>query len=246
MITVGIITDGKNNDRVSRICNSIYDYRVQIIIIGGLECNIQDINSSITTSSGSVRRCRVINFIPFDETERPGWISRKKNLVAQIAIYNNICFVHDYVEFEDGWLDGFLKFEHDHDPLTCTNRVKNLDGSRYRDLAVIGNDSWHDFNDGRRPFFSDPGRLLDYGVKITDDIARWFYYSGAFFCAKKRVLLDVPIPEERLHGQGEDVLWCRQLYFKYGAKAFSFNPHSSVRFLKQKESVQWQNLPPIN
>lgn len=222
----GIITSGGNDAFVRRIIQSIerqFIPNYEILVVGGN-----------TIFRGAYH-------IPFDESKKSGWISRKKNIIAQQARYDNLCILHDYVELHDGWYDGWLRFGEDW--LSANNVVLNLRDGRYRCWDVIANDSWHDFGDGRKPFFFGDGRMLRYDLEVTDDIARWIYYNGACFCTKRQVLLDVPLNEERCHGQGEDVLWCRDLYFKYGSKAFRFNPFSTVQFLKYKDPVPWQGLP---
>lgn len=130
--------------------------------------------------------------------------------------------------------------------LTCTNRIQNLDGTRFRDFSVIAHDAWHEFGDRAIPYFEGAGRLLNYNSIITDRVARWIYYSGAYFCAKKKALLEVPLDESRCWGQGEDVFFSRLVYFKYGAEGFNFNNHSFVKFLKQKEKAPWEFLPEIH
>jgi hypothetical protein len=224
--TFGIITDGKNWDRVYDILGSIQRQSVsvehQIIICGGEEW--------------WGRRTPSTLYIPFDETQKEkGWITRKKNLIAQSAHHDNLCLMHDYVRLDPKWVEGFEK--HGDDWLTCTNRIFNLDGSRFRDWCVIYNDAWMEPPIDDTPPPTGAGRLLYYGTRGYE---RWQYYSGAYFCTKTQVMLDVPLDENRIWGQGEDVQWCRLLYKKYGAKAFDLNMESKVHLLKQKERAPWE------
>lgn len=228
--TFGIITDGKAVDRVNEIICSIksnFQDDSEIIVVGGEdESGYKDSN---------VCHCS------FDETKKEGWITKKKNLVAEVANNENLCILHDYVKLCIDWSDGFDQFGEDW--LTCTNMIFNNDGQRFRDWCVIYNDAWMDPPiDDQEPPGTIAGRLLSYD-KI--DQGRWQYYSGAYFCCKREVLLSVPLNENRGWGQGEDVEWCRNLYKKYGDGVFNFNPHSTVSFLKQKEYAPWERLPEL-
>jgi len=228
--TFGIITSGNEHKRIIDIISSIrfeLPYgSYEIIVVGGDQL----------ISLG-------IKWYEFDETIKPNHITKKKNLVAQLATRENIVLMHDYVALQPGWFQGFERFGNDW--LTCTNKIQNLDGSRFRDFCVIANDAWTDYKDSATPNFTGDGRLLDYSRKDYNGYVRWGYYSGAYFLAKRQVLLEVPLDEERVWSQGEDVKISRDIYFKYGAKALAFNPYATVKLLKQKERAPWENMPPI-
>lgn len=224
----GIITV-ENPPYLKEVISSIRHQEIphyEVIIVGGKENFGADI------------------WLPFDESLKKGFITKKKNLIAQIAKFENLCILHDYVSLDSTWYNGFQYYGYNW--LTCTNKIFNNDYTRFRDWAVIGNDSWHDFDDNCKPPFNENGRLLNYKLKLNNIYARWFYYSGAYFCTKKEILLNTPFDESRIWGQGEDVKFCRELYFKYGSSVFNFNPFSSVYFLKQKERAPWECLPEIN
>ena len=91
--------------------------------------------------------------------------------------------------------------------------------------------------DEQKPPENRPGKLIPYDQKPNP---RWQYYSGAYFCSKKSVLLEVPFDEARAWGQGEDVQWSRLIYQRYGADVFKFNQYSITKFLKQKERAIWE------
>lgn len=237
--TFGIITTHGNEGRVKQtvmdiwlgLCDDIGTlFYPKIIVVGGNPDLMQ--NAYIRPT-----------FIQFDETIKPNWITHKKNLIVQAATCENIVLMHDYVTLQPGWLKGFKEFGNNW--LTCTNKIQNLDGSRFRDFCVIANDAWTDYGDGAKPNFRGDGRLLNYDIEVYTPFERWAYYSGAYFVAKRQVLLEVPLDENRVWGQGEDVKWCRDIYFKYGPEALAFNPHSIVKLLKQKERAPWENIPPI-
>jgi hypothetical protein len=224
--SVAICTDGKNWHRVHDIINSLMRQSIstemQIIVIGG--------------QGWYNRAFDHVWYIPFDESYREGWITKKKNAIANVAAFNNICIVHDYVSFDEKWVEGFEAFGENW--ISCITPIKNLDGSRFRDWCEIYNDAWMDpAIDEQKPPEYPAGKLIDYTQMPNP---RWQYYSGAYFCIKKQALIDVPFDESRLWGQGEDVQWSRNLYKKYGEEAFKLNPNSHVKFLKHKGRAFWE------
>jgi hypothetical protein len=118
--TFGIITAGNSDDSLNAVIDSIEKQNIpeyQILIIGN--SNVSRINTFI---------------IPFDESIREAWITRKKNLITINSRYDNIVYSHDYVLFEDGWYQGFLQFGDDFK--VCMNKVINPDYSRFRDWVI--------------------------------------------------------------------------------------------------------------
>lgn len=219
-----IITNG-DSPYISNVISSI-GAGSEIIIIGGRE---QPYASDI--------------WVPFDESIKDNWITKKKNIGAKVASNTNLCFLHDYVALTDNWFDGFSKFGFGW--YTCVSKVINFDGSRFRDFCIIANDSWTEYPDRAKPNFYGDGRLLDYNRLNYDGYERWAYYSGGYFITKRDFILSNPLDETRVHGGGEDVKFVRDIYFKHGPKALAFNPYSTVKLLKQKERAPWENLPPI-
>ena len=83
--TFGIIT---NNANINPIISSIEKLKIpnyEIIIV----CNKNNYTEYEHISE---------NVIPFDESIKPNWITRKKNLICQKAKYDNIVLLHDYIE----------------------------------------------------------------------------------------------------------------------------------------------------
>lgn len=224
--TVGYITAGP--DDVLLQCSIASARRelpdAQIIVVGGdgnLDCDLH---------------------VPFDESEKSGWITKKKNLIAKHADHENLVMLHDYIAFEPGWLKGADDFGYDW--MTCMHRIINTDDSRYRDWCVIYNDAWMEprIDHQLPPNGMGDGRRMHYDTKGHE---RWQYYSGAYFCVKRDVLLENLFDETRLQAQGEDVQWSRLLYKRYGPEVFNMNVGSSVRLQKYKPMVPWERLPCI-
>ena len=203
--TFGIITGGANNGRESlsnievsnRINNIIKSIKLQnipkyeIIIVGGVN-NYDD----------------SIKHIEFDESQKQGWITKKKNIIAESAKYDNLVIMHDYIKLEEGWYKGFLEFGDDWD--VCMNVVNNIEGGRWVD------------------WLSDHGNyhvLIPYNTK--DDS---MYVSGAYWVAKKSFMKQYPLNENLTWGQAEDVEWSRRWM---NNKNYKMNINSSVRCCKE-------------
>ena len=207
--TFGIITTGDSEDNLNLIVDSIEQLNIpeyQVLIVG---------NSNI---------CRMNTLIiSFDESIKSGWITKKKNLITQNAAYENIIYSHDYILYEKDWYEGFLQYEDDFK--ICMNRIINPDKSRYRDWVI-----WP-HNDNFMDDIVIPKRhcLIPYNMT---HLSKYMYISGAYWVAKKEVMLEFPLDENLCWGEGEDVAWSKQVREKY---TFSMNPYSTVRTLKFKD-----------
>ncbi|MBN2122167.1 hypothetical protein JW721_03860 [Candidatus Micrarchaeota archaeon] len=104
--TFGILSNGKRNDEVDRIIEAIISQgipKVQIIVCGKYE-----------NKNGYE-----IDYLPFSEKDRQGWITRKKNMVMENAKYENVVVVHDRVFPSRGWYAGMKKYGNYFDALSC-------------------------------------------------------------------------------------------------------------------------------
>ena len=111
--TFGIIT---TNTVDQLVLNSIYNQNIpefEIVIVGG----------------HPIIDYKHITHIPFDETVKQNWITRKKNIITKNAKYDNIVFMHDYVQLNKNWYTEFLKFGNEWD--ICMNKIYNLDILNY-------------------------------------------------------------------------------------------------------------------
>jgi len=207
--TFGIITAGTSDESLNLVIDSIERQNIpeyQILIVG---------NSQVSRKNTFI--------IPFDESIKPGWITRKKNIVTINARYENVVYTHDYVVFEDDWYEGFLKFGDDFK--ICMNKFVNPDYSRFRDWVI-----WP-HNDNFMDSIVLPNRecLIPYDITY---LSKYQYISGTYWVAKKQVMEDHPLDDNLLHCQGEDVEWSKRVRYKYD---FSMNPYSTVKSLKFKD-----------
>lgn len=208
----GITTAGNNDSMIQTIIDSIRSQNIpnyEILIIGQSDLAGADIKQ-----------------IPFNESTRDAWITRKKNIVAQEAKYDNLVLLHDYVMLEPGWYEGFLKYGNSF--IFCSTKVHNIDGSRYIDYAF-------------HPFYVtciDPrfehGCLLPYSMKVPDPANRLLYISGSYYIIKRQIALALPLDEGKTWGQGEDL----DLSFALTSLGIPIqcNAFSSVKFLKNKRN----------
>lgn len=208
--TFGIITDGNANTNLNPIVDSIEKQNIpeyEILVVG---------NNSISRKNTKV--------ISFDESIKPKWITRKNNLITLNSKYDNIVYTHDYIIFEDDWYDGYLKFGENFK--ICMNKILNSDSSRYIDWVI-----WpHNKNFMDNIVLPNRECLIPYDMT---HLSKYQYISGAYWVAKKDVMMEFPLDENLVWGQGDDVIWSRLVRKKYN---FSINRFSSVKSLKLKET----------
>ncbi len=204
--TFGIITGGDCPDRVHKIIDSIEAENMpeyEIIVIGGLPVNRDN-----------------TLYLPFPEDEaktRP-WITKKKNLISSLAIYDNIVYLHDYLVLCPGWYKGQLLSG---ELFTIRmDKILNADGTRFRDWTL-------------NPQESSTGMacLLPYDVT---DLTEYMYISGSYWVGKKNFMLDNPLDEKLLWADGEDMEWSKRIN---KITTFSMNAHSSVQIIKEQKAV---------
>jgi len=220
--TFGIITNGSNSDRIVKIVESIafqYIPNYQIIVVGG-------------NSYGKSLCSGNILWIPFDETTKPNWITRKKNIITENAKYNTIVYLHDYIYLLPGWYIGMTYIQPNWD--ICMTQILNVDDSRYRDWVI-----WAD-----KDYINDPSYNGEPGVRsnIIDrvlppynyDKTKNMYISGAYFIAKKYVMQTCQLDETLTWGQSEDVKWSEEVLLKEKYR-YVMNPYSKVKLMKYKD-----------
>jgi hypothetical protein len=173
-----------------------------------------------------------VRAFPFDESVKSRWITKKKNLIVEKATYENIVFMHDYLHIVPGWYRGFLKFGNDFD--VCMTRVINRNGTRYRDWTLWAEDAGECGVDCK-----DMHYLLPYTVT---HLSKYQYISGAYWIAKKSVMQEFPLDENKGWGEGEDVEWSKAVRQKYD---FKINQNSIVRLIKKGKSAVFQEMTPL-
>ncbi len=173
--TFGIVTNGERNDWVDLIIDSIKQQKIphyEIIVCGKYKKRSEK------------------NFIHIDFNERPekGWITKKKNLIAEKAGYENLCIIHDRLVFDPGWYKGMKKYGNAFELLGCIQREKN--GARAGDWMTWG------------------GPIKQLYKIVNLDYREWDYYtylSGQLIIIKKSIFDNVLLDETRYWVNLEDV-----------------------------------------
>jgi len=220
--TFGIVTITGNESNLQTVLDSIssqygyedHDDLYEVIVVGGNQAYKED-NYTV---------------IPFDETKKKRWITRKKNIITENARFSNIVYMHDYVALGKDWFRNFEEIHRGVAPIMMTPII-NADGTRYRDWTL-----WpHDLDD----IWGKDTRecLLPYDV---DNLTQYMYISGAYWIAWKSVMEKFPLNEELGWGESEDVEWSKRVRQKY---KFTMNKHSPVHLLKQKDRVFGEITP---
>lgn len=173
--------------------------------------NIPSDDYEIIVVGGPAIQWKNLRHIPFNENQKWMWITKKKQIICEQARFPNVVLMHDYVLFDKGWYEGWLKFGDDWD--VAMNVILNGDGTRFRDWIA-----WE-------PLASVPYEVVGYHPTQ--------YISGTYWLAKKDFMLKHPLDINLSWCQGEDLEWsfrCR------GFWNFKMNPNSTIRCNKQKET----------
>jgi hypothetical protein len=201
--TFGIVTGFEDNQRLAEIIDSIRNLSIpeyEILLIGGDSTEFINSNENV-------------RIVDFDESQKPRWITRKKNILANEAKYDNIVLMHDYHVFDKDWYINFKSFGLDWEICSCPQYL------------ITGARNPMDWSLWDKP---DHGRAwsLDY-----DDWSQtqYMYISGGFFIVKKHVLQQEPLDESRGWNEEEDVEWSMRVRNKFLMKC---NGGSVVRHNK--------------
>lgn len=218
------------------------------IITGRRDCDESNKNDDLSLIIDSIRNQSIPNYeivivghcdlessdivnIDFDDGIKDNWITKKKNIITEAAQYDNIVYLHDYIIFEPGWYDGFKLFGNTFD--VCSNIILDRRDKRWVDWTLWYEDVLFMNVHDAMPY------LLPYDVT---DLSKYMYIAGSYWIAKKWVMQDIPLNEELAWGQGEDVEWSKRVRDKY---TFSFNPMSTIKFLKDKDCPFNDTTPQI-
>lgn len=199
-ITFAIITTGEQDARVNKIIDSIEQNNIpeyQILVVGGM--------------TSMIARTNTIH-LPFDETERPGWITKKKNMATHHAVFDTVVYLHDYHAFAPDWYAGMTSFGDDWD--VQMNAIKTHEGKRMLDWAILD----HLFY----PIYS-------YVPYDMTSMVPCQYISGGYWVAKRDIMLRYPLDESRVSFQEEDVEWSIRIR---NTLRIVMNPGSVVHHLK--------------
>jgi hypothetical protein len=209
--TFGIITNHSNINRTILSIEKLNIPIYEIIIVGG-----------------QYPETSIIKHIPFDESIKPNWITKKKNMICQIAKYDNIVLLHDYIEFCEDWYTGFLTFGNDFD--ICISKILNKNDTRFRDYTIFPYTNSH----------FTKRTLIPYDYPPSIKLSKILYISGSYYIIKKQIALQFQLDERLIWGDGEDVLLTKQLI--NNNIIIKCNSYSTIKFLKYKNPQSWENI----
>ncbi len=227
--TFGIITTCDND-----VSDHLKDSINSIIALNIPECEIIVVSGGLNLKNNQYILDNKIKVIDFNSEP---YITRKKNLITSFANYENIVYLHDYIKFDLNWYDGFKQYGDDFK--ACMTQIKNADDTRYRDHVLF---PYHHCTGGKMA--NDTKQLWEYsGIENNESMipydenrfSKFQYFSGAYWIAKKSVMLEIPLNENiKIWGAGEDVDFSQRFSSKYN---FSMNPFSTVHLLKWKQDA---------
>lgn len=207
--TFGIITAGNNLNTLQIIFDSIYSQipidSFQIVLVGGEAIEYPN-----------------LLHVPFDESQKRMWITKKKNLITNNAIYDNIVYMHDYYILCNGWYEGFQKFGEDWE--VCMNIILNADNTRFRD--------WCAWDDPINCFHEN--RSTPILPNYTYNKKEFMYISGGYWIAKKNIMNRYTLNENLSWGESEDVEWSKRVLPNVDYK---MNINSISKTLKMKPVI---------
>ena len=201
--TFGIVTGYQDGERLKNIIENIISLHIpefEILIIGG------------NRGEFSVDYPQV-KLIDFDESQKPLWITKKKNIIANLAMYENMVIMHDYHVFDKDWYINFKSFGTDWDICSCPQYL--ITGAR---------------NPMDWSLWDKPGHGRAWSLDYDDwSQTQYMYVSGGFFIVKKHVMIEEPLDESFGWNEAEDVEWSLRIRDKYVMKC---NKNSIVRHNK--------------
>ncbi len=210
MISFAIVTSGNNDHYLQNTVKSILDLELEsfeIIIVGRSEFP----NPAV--------KC-----VPFDESVKKGWITRKKNLAVSLSTGDIVVILHDYMQLNQDWTHSNVKslINSTWDVAMC--RITNPDGTRWVDWTL-----WAQNSVGIRWWFNRSlTNLVPYTLKT---LTRFMYVGGSVMVVRREFMLKNPLDENLSWGEGEDVEWSLRVRKFWNYKMF---PEMSITSQKQK------------
>jgi len=174
----GMVTNGVRKDFIKKSIESIRSLKIpeyEIIVCGKYPFPIEN----------------DIIYIPFTKRDDRGWITKKKNLIANEARFKNLCIFHDRIVFSKKWYKAMRHYGNVFEVLTCRQLLKN--GTRVGDWVH-----------SRKPYGTRAYQLtieqLDY-KDWTENV----YIGGMFTIIKKHVWEKIPWNETLYWHEAEDI-----------------------------------------
>lgn len=169
-----------------------------------------------------------IKIIDFDETDKKGWITRKKNILTEQASGEFLVLMHDYVALDSKWLETWVKYlivPNGKDWIGI-NPVHTLEGERSADWLV--SPIWMEWMINRNHekyvpmLFSvaphENAAKYVCGLPYDKKLSKFQYVSGAYFLGPTETFRKYPQMEHLGWGDAEDVWWSDKVLHDMGVK----------------------------
>ena len=183
-LTIGVLTLGDRMEELHQLIKTAREHSnvpYEIVLIGPKSIPAFEADDDVRQ-------------IQFSERDEMGWITRKKNLICESALYSDIVVCHDRFEFTPSFFEAFLSWGCNYG--IAAVRLKLPDGKRALDWGVVQgeNQSWCQ------------GGLLDYR-----NYSRFSYVPGGVTLIRKAFWEKFPWCEDLYWNEHEDVELCRRI-----------------------------------
>lgn len=188
-----------------------------------------------------------IKYIPFDEDVKAGWITKKKNIIANEAQYEYVCIVHDYYKFGVDWYKSLIKDTTKKDIIMSriineNNDTRGPDWVLNPFLMKTFLEKNVTFNRKLVDLFPFETPMYVVGLNYdTKNCGKYQYISGGFIFCKKDILLDCPLNDAYVWGQAEDVDWSERLMKKYSDQLSMVQ--DSIVYIQKPDKWKVYQLP---
>lgn len=223
------------NQLVSIVNASQYMKYIEVIIAGDMNPDAFKVVEGFSSNLS-------IKYLPYEgPSDKPGHITKKKNDIADIAFFDNICLMHDYYNIPLDFAEAIPKTPWDITVLPIVTR----EGARHSDWLVnpAHMQKYIDSVPGVAdelmavaPHENNPKYVcgLPYHVKYMTPIQ---YISGGFIVCKTEVMRDNPFDEKMYWGDAEDLDWSARVVPKYRLITTAWN--NSTRPVRVTKSNKW-------
>jgi hypothetical protein len=168
--------------------------------------------------------------------DKPGHITKKKNMIAEIAFFDNLCLMHDYFYLPADFAFWVPKKYNIYVP-----PIHTAEGDRHSDWLVNPEKLQKYIHDtpgiddalmSEAPHENAPKYVCAVPY-ARNDLVPIQYVSGGFIVCKTDVVRDNPFNEDLYWGQAEDLEWSERVVPKYGMTTNAWKEGiQSVRVLK--------------
>lgn len=178
-----------------------------------------------------------LKYLPYEgSADKPGHITKKKNMIADIAFFDNLCLMHDYFRIPEDFCQHIpAKYN------IYVVPIRTLEGKQHSDWVVNPNklQAYIDSTPGAAedlmkvaPHENAPKYVCGVPYSMTSLIPIQ-YISGGFITIKTNIMRDNPFDENLFWGDAEDLVWSEKVVPKYGLVTKAFETKvQPVRIMK--------------